>query len=185
MPVAKISFSLVKLYQPLLKKNYSSFFLQETDNKKTGRQKTGDTEILKNLFADFEKIENPLETVFLMHNQKLNKKDAENLSQEISRLLALVMGKRLVSIKLASNYGKQHVGLLLQNLNSLKWDVYNLILKDYKKFANSSDDFFKFKAGGILEKIHSTDDFLVKNSKETVHLAAILIEEIKELLTKK
>ena len=45
--------------------------------------------------------------------------------------------------------------------------------------------FFKFKAGGILEKIHSTDDFLVKNSKETVHLAAILIEEIKELLTKK
>ena len=87
------------------------------------------------------------------------------------------MGKRLVSIKLASNYGKQHVGLLLQNLNSLKWDVYNLILKNYKKFAISSDDFFKFKAGGILEKIHSTDDFLVKNSKETVaHLAAISLE---------
>ena len=40
LPVAKISFSLVKLYQPLLKKNYPSFFLQETDNKKTGRQKT-------------------------------------------------------------------------------------------------------------------------------------------------
>ena len=49
-----------------------------------------------------------------------------------------------------------------------------MILKDYKKFANSSDDFFKFKAGGILEKIHSTDEFLVKNSKDTVHLAAIL-----------
>ena len=49
-----------------------------------------------------------------------------------------------------------------------------MILKNYKKFAISSDDFFKFKAGGILEKIHSTDDFLVKNSKETVHLAAIL-----------
>ena len=66
------------------------------------------------------------------------------------------MGKRLVSIKLASNYGKQHVGLLLQNLNSLKWDVYNLdIERKNKKFANSSDDFFKFKAGGILEKIHS------------------------------
>ena len=98
LPVEKISFSLVKLYQPLLKKIYPSFFLQKTDNKKTGRQKTGDTEILKNLFADFEKIENPLETAYLIHNQKLNKKDAENLSQEISRLLALVMGKRLVSI---------------------------------------------------------------------------------------
>ena len=60
-----------------------------------------------------------------------------------------------------------------------------MILKNHKKFASSSDDFFKFKAGGILEKLHSTEEFLVKNSKETVHLAAILIEEIKELLTKK
>ena len=47
-------------------------------------------------------------------------------------------------------------------------------IEKHKKFAISSENFFKFKAGGILEKIHSTDDFLVKNSKETVHLAAIL-----------
>ena len=45
--------------------------------------------------------------------------------------------------------------------------------------------FLNSKQAGILEKIHSTDEFLVKNSKDTVHLAAILIEEIKELLTKK
>lgn len=168
----EISFKLISEYQSTTKKIYSNLFLVNS---------LKETQ-LQELFEAQKSIANPLEIVYLVQQKKLSKEKAELLTQQMDQLFGFRIIKRLPNLKIASYYGKKHIGLLLQNINGFKQELYDLILKDYKKFEKDPNSFFSIKTDSLLHKINTQEGFLAKNSEELLHIAAVLNEEIKELL---
>ncbi len=170
-----ISFDLISKYQNLVITHYPKLSISNI---------VSQAELLQLLKTQQTSI-NPLEKIYLVDEQKLTKQLVEEIFQKTYRIFGLSIGDRLIKMKVVSSYGKQHVGLLLQNINSLKWKIYKQILKKYQKFLASPQEFFDFPANSLLQKIQLQEDFFTKNARETLHVAAVLIEEINNFLQKK
>ena len=175
LPAKKIDFDMITDYQRKLNQFYPELLLQDNINQQN----------LLTLLEIQKSTENPLEKIYLMDEQKLTKKSAEEIFEQVYKLLGLSISTRLTKMKIDSSYGKQHIGLLLQNINSLKWKIYQKIFKNTKKFLENPQIFFKFSKNSLLEKIVQSEDFLTKNKNATLHLAAVLTQELEELVAKK
>ena len=146
-------------------------------------QKIENENQLNNLLEQFKTVTAPLEIVHFMQEKKLNKDKIENLIKNVRQLFGFRIDKRLTNIKLSSHYGKKHIGLLLQHLTELKWKVYDATIKKDKQLNQDLKSHYNFKQSSILYQINNQEGFLSSKSEEILHIAAVLCEEITELLS--
>ena len=127
-----IQFSLIKDLKRKITLQYPQILFKEKSK----------LEDLLNLLENQKKIDFPLEKITLIEEKKLSQEKIEEIFIKVYHFFGLYIGERLTRIKVSSNYGRQHIGILLQHINNLKWKIYQKVFKNKDLFLKEPQVLF-------------------------------------------